>query len=279
MNVIFVCTGNTCRSPMAEGYLKSKNIDGLSVISRGFGTGEAANKNSVAAMQEAGIDISNHISRQITAKDVENADAIICMTDSHKNLLVSMGVPKDKITVLSGGIPDPFGGDLNVYRKCRDMIFDGINALIKSGFFGGTVITVANSSDIADISNIEKSVFSTPWSEKAISESMNSGTKFFVAKQNGQTVGYMGISEIAKEGYVTNVAVLERFRNRGIGTKLLQYVINSEKSNLEFISLEVRVSNTNAVSLYQKLGFEKVGLRRRFYSNPTEDAIIMTIKF
>ena len=67
MNVIFVCTGNTCRSPMAEYYLKSKNLNDVSVKSRGFSGGDSANEKSIAVMKEVGIDISNHISKNITA--------------------------------------------------------------------------------------------------------------------------------------------------------------------------------------------------------------------
>lgn len=89
----------------------------------------------------------------------------------------------------------------------------------------------------------------------------------------------MGISKIAGEGYVTNVAVLPPFRRKGIGETLLRYVISGSKSELEFISLEVRVSNEAAVSLYKKLGFETVGMRKRFYTNPVEDALIMTKRF
>ena len=89
----------------------------------------------------------------------------------------------------------------------------------------------------------------------------------------------MGISKIAGEGYVTNIAVLPEHRRLGIGKKILEFVIQKSKDELEFISLEVRVSNHAAISLYEKLGFKNVGLRKRFYTNPTEDAIIMTKHF
>lgn len=279
MNIVFLCTGNTCRSPMAEGYLKSKNIPDVSVISCGFSEGEPANPNAIAVMKEAGIDISNHISHTITEKIAEKADAIICMTESHKNILIQMGVDKKIISVLAGGIPDPFGGDLEIYRKCRDLIFASIDKLISNGFFNEIYIKIADSSDIGDISNIEKSVFTDPWSEKSIRESMLAGTKFFTAVYKGKIVGYMGLSEISGEGYVTNIAVLKNFRRKGIATALLQYVIKSEKNLLEFISLEVRISNKNAISLYEKLGFENAGIRKRFYTNPIEDALIMTKNF
>ncbi len=279
MNVIFVCTGNTCRSPMAEYYLKSKNLNDISVSSRGFSAGDKANSNSVEVMAEVGIDISKHISSYITPTDIQNADHIICMTDSHKQMLVLSGADQNKISVLGNGIPDPYGCDIETYRKCRDNIFENINNLISMDFFNTTKIQIATTDNIKDIAKIEQQSFSTPWSENSILESMNSGTYFYVALFNGAVAGYMGVSKIAGEGYVTNIAVLPEYRNQGIGSKILEYVIKDCQQTLEFISLEVRVSNQTAISLYKKFGFKQVGLRKRFYTNPTEDAIIMTKYF
>lgn len=279
MNIIFVCTGNTCRSPIAEYYLKSKNLEDVCVSSRGFSAGEPANPNSVAVMNEAGIDIGSHISRHITADEAKHADKIICMTESHKQLLVSLGLDKNRISVLSGGIPDPFGCDIDTYRNCRDSIFAGIDKLIKNGFFNNITVSAATVDDIAAIASIEKQSFSTPWSQNAIRESMAAGTSFYVARIKNEIAGYMGLSKIAGEGYVTNVAVLPSFRRKGIGNALLEYVINDCKKELEFISLEVRASNDAAISLYKKFGFIKAGMRKRFYTHPDEDALIMTKNF
>ncbi len=274
MNIIFVCTGNTCRSPMAEGYLKSKNILGVNVQSRGFSNGETANEKSVAVMNEIGIDISHHISRSVTADDIKNTDKFICMTAGHKSLLLSLGAKN--VSVLGDGIPDPFGLDITVYRNCRDKIFTEIDALMCNSFFDDISITLATENDISPIAEIEKVCFSTPWSENSILESMNAKTVFYVARKSNSVAGYMGVSIIAGEGYVTNVAVLPKFRRQGIGEKLLSSVIKNHKDELDFISLEVRVSNDAAISLYKKMGFEIVGTRKRFYEHPTEDALIMT---
>ncbi len=108
---------------------------------------------------------------------------------------------------------------------------------------------------------------------------MNAKTFFYVASVGGVTAGYMGISIIAGEGYVTNIAVLPRFRKQGVALCILNTVIENHKNDLDFISLEVRVSNDAAISLYKKLGFEMVGTRKRFYEHPTEDALIMTKTF
>lgn len=279
MNIIFVCTGNTCRSPMAEGYLKSKDLPNLNVTSRGFSGGDTANKKSIAVMNEIGIDISSHISKIVTADDIQATDKFICMTNGHKGLLLSMGVKENDVFVLGDGIPDPYGFDIDVYRSCRDKIIDEIEKLIKNGFFNKAEILAASPDDIPDIAAIEKACFPTPWSEGAILDSMNSKTHFYIAKISDITAGYMGVSIICGEGYVTNIAVLPRFRRHGIAEHILDTVIKKHKNELDFISLEVRVSNNAAISLYKKLGFEIVGTRKRFYEHPIEDAYIMTKNF
>lgn len=131
-NIVFVCTGNTCRSPMAEGYLKSKKSTGYKIISRGLAAdGESAAENSVSVMSEVGIDITGHISTQMSYDDAERADVIVCMSASHADTLEALGVDKLKCYVL--GIPDPFGCDIEVYRACRDNIFEAIDELIEDG--------------------------------------------------------------------------------------------------------------------------------------------------
>lgn len=130
--IVFVCTGNTCRSPMAEGYLKSKKDKGYEIISRGLSAdGSPAATHSVAVMLEKGIDISSHKSTQMTYADTEGADAIICMSSSHAELLEALGFDKLKIYVL--GINDPLGGDIDTYRRCRDEIFEVIDEFIEDG--------------------------------------------------------------------------------------------------------------------------------------------------
>ncbi len=130
--VVFVCTGNTCRSPMAEGYLKSIKNKGYEIISRGLSAdGSPAATHSVNAMLEKGIDITGHLSRQMTYEDAEKADVIVCMSASHADVLEALGIDKLKIFVL--GINDPFGGDMDTYRTCRDEIFGAIDEFIEDG--------------------------------------------------------------------------------------------------------------------------------------------------
>ena len=83
----------------------------------------------------------------------------------------------------------------------------------------------------------------------------------------------MGLQVFCGEGYVTNVAVLPEYRRQGIAQKLILKELENE---MDFITLEVRKSNAPAINLYQKMGFENVGIRPRFYTAPDEDAVIMT---
>lgn len=281
MNILFVCTGNTCRSPMAEGYLRSKKLDGITVLSRGLACdGSPVSLNSKTAMAEVGIDISGHISQQISDRDIENADKIICLSPSHMAALLSVGVPENKLFVLGNGISDPFGGDLPIYRRCRDEIFAAIDELQKDGFFGNICIVPLEERHIKDIAKLESLCFSEPWSEDGILEAYRLGTKFFVAENSKQLMGYIGIKAVIDEGYITNVAVYPRYRRTGVATALLSKVFEyAEEKRLSFVSLEVRASNTAAVSLYQKTGFKEEGRRKDFYRLPREDALIMTKRF
>lgn len=129
-----------------------------------------------------------------------------------------------------------------------------------------------------EISELEKQCFNRPWSKKSLeSELSNKNAVFTVAKLNDKIVGYVGMYDILKEGYINNIAVNKKFRNMGVGTELLNYLIRYANNNdLEFITLEVRESNDNAIRLYKKLGFKKVGIRKNFYSNPLENAILFT---
>lgn len=281
MNILFVCTGNTCRSPMAEGYLRSKELDGITVISRGLASdGSPVSLNSKTAMAEVGIDISGHISRQITDRDIKNADKIICLSPSHRAVLLSAGVPQEKLYILGKGISDPFGGDITVYRRCRDEIFAAIDKLQKDGFFGNICIVPLEQRHIKDIARLEALCFSEPWSEEGILEAYRLGTKFFIAENSKQLMGYIGIKAVIDEGYITNVAVYPQYRGIGVATALINKVFDfAKEKGLSFVSLEVRASNTAAVSLYEKTGFKEEGRRKDFYRLPREDALIMTKRF
>lgn len=275
MNILFVCTGNTCRSPMAEGYLKSFGLPDFNVESRGLSdSGLPVSENSATAMREIGIDIGNHISKRLSKEDIENADIIVCMSASHfESLAPFCG---DKLYLLGKSVSDPYGGSLETYRNCRDEIIKGINEM-----FGYLKVKPIERKHIGEIAKLERVCFSTPWSEDGIAESLANGTKFYAfCDSKNKVMGYIGISCVIDEGYVTNVAVFPEYRNKGIATALLKKCFyEAGKIPLCFISLEVRESNKTAISLYEKLGFKVEGQRKNFYSAPKEDALIMTKRF
>lgn len=137
--VLYVCTGNTCRSPMAEGiFNKLAKEYGLDIVAESAGLntrdGLPASENAIKACAEIDIDISNHKSRYFSKINLDEYSRFITMSFDHTNLLIEMGVPHNMIEVLSGsdhGVPDPYGFGMGIYRSCRDIIKRSIEKSIK----------------------------------------------------------------------------------------------------------------------------------------------------
>ena len=101
---------------------------------------------------------------------------------------------------------------------------------------------------------------------------------FLVAERDGQAVGYVGCQTVLDEGYITNVAVSPDARRQGIARTLIEKLTaEARAAGLAFVTLEVRVSNAPAIALYEGAGFGRVGVRKNFYTAPTEDAVLMTL--
>ena len=134
------------------------------------------------------------------------------------------------------------------------------------------------SGHLDDVYIIETECFSHPWSKQSLEEELNNETSLFlVAKEENEVIGYIGMSIVIDEGYIFNVAVRESYRNKGVATALINELVTyGKKNNFSFITLEVRESNFPAISLYSKFGFIKAGERKDYYSNPKENAILMT---
>lgn len=131
--------------------------------------------------------------------------------------------------------------------------------------------------DVERISQLEEETFSMPWSRDVFLKMIEKeDARYYVAEADGEVVGGCGVLMIAGEGDITNVVIDKKYRNQGIGTKMLQYLIEDGYQNgLTAFTLEVRVSNQNAIHVYEKLGFFSEGIRPNFYEKPTEDAMIM----
>lgn len=118
------------------------------------------------------------------------------------------------------------------------------------------------------------------WTADGIRETVARNGYYYAAFLGGAFVGSAGFTAVLDEGYITNIAVHPDFRRRGAASELTKAVIEKAKElKLSFLSLEVRESNAAAISLYEKFGFSNVGRRKNFYSEPTEDAVIMTLNF
>ena len=134
------------------------------------------------------------------------------------------------------------------------------------------------SGHLDDVYIIETECFSHPWSRQSLENELNNETSLFlVAKEENEVIGYIGMSIVIDEGYIFNVAVRESYRNKGVATALINELVTyGKKNNFSFITLEVRESNLPAISLYSKFGFIKAGERKDYYSNPKENAILLT---
>lgn len=131
--------------------------------------------------------------------------------------------------------------------------------------------------DIAQVAEIERQIFSIPWSEKAFRNSMESdNTIYIVAKENNNVAGYAGMYLSFEEGNITNVAVNPLSRRKGIGEKIVRDILNrAYEKGVRDVFLEVRETNSVAIALYEKIGFKEEGIRKNFYDKPRENALIM----
>ena len=139
------------------------------------------------------------------------------------------------------------------------------------------IISNVTADDISEINLIEQTSFTDPWTAEGLHDALSDALGIFLkaTDENGQLTGYIIGSCDGFSGYIEKAAVLPSARRSGTGTALLAAFRKRLPPEAESISLEVRHSNKPAIKMYEKYGFEQIGIRKGFYSSPTEDAIVM----
>lgn len=143
----------------------------------------------------------------------------------------------------------------------------------------GLVLEYLRQEHIPQLVEIEKACFSDPWSyDGFLYEVTNPRAVFLLAVQNGEVLGYIGMHHIFDIGYIANVAVKEAYRRQGVAGFLMEHIMAYAKKNkLDSLTLEVRENNLAAQNFYKNYGFAEVGVRKNYYSNPTEHGLIWTV--
>lgn len=138
-------------------------------------------------------------------------------------------------------------------------------------------IVKMSAAHVPQVARLERLCFCDPWSEKSIaSELQNPLSLWLVAQEDGRVLGYVGSQTVLDESDMMNVAVDPEFRRQGIARALIEALIAAlAEGGSRCLRLEVRVSNESARSLYERMGFRKLGLRKNYYQNPREDALIL----
>lgn len=140
------------------------------------------------------------------------------------------------------------------------------------------IIRRGEEKDILAIEELEKQCFATPWSYESLKYDIveNNRALYLVAEIEGEIVGYVGIWKIVDEGHITNVAVSPAHRRKHIASALLETLFRvTERAGVVQHTLEVRAGNEGAIKLYEGFGFKEAGLRKGYYEDNGEDAIIM----
>lgn len=134
--------------------------------------------------------------------------------------------------------------------------------------------------DVESVYAIELATFPTPWTLDSFYYELNENqfSHYLVAKEDGKLIGFCGMWLVIDAAQITNVAVIETARGRGIGEALMREAIRvAREANMDVMSLEVRVTNKVAQNLYRKLGFEDGGIRKGYYTDNQEDALVMWV--
>jgi ribosomal-protein-alanine N-acetyltransferase len=138
-------------------------------------------------------------------------------------------------------------------------------------------MVIMTADHVAQVAQLEKLCFADPWSESSITSELNNPLSLWlVAEEDGCVLGYIGSQTVMGEADMMNVAVHPEYRRRGIAQALVNGLIDALRCNdVTSLTLEVRATNEPAKRMYEKLGFQQVGVRKNYYRHPREDALIL----
>ena len=283
LKFLFVTTSDVCRGPMCtlmfRELIRKSGVEDVEIFHAGMKVkegGEPPIPSVAAALERQGLSADGYCAGALTDELLETADFIICPTEGILSSL-TYAAESSKLFCLRGGVSEPgFGSD-----KTYDRLAYEIENCLSDLYLRRVEVRAVpmRMEHIPRIAEIERACFKKPWTEQMLIDELTvPGARFFAAVDSkGETVGYVGANNNAGEVYLGDVAVLPSRSGMGIGTVLLNRLISvCIAEEAEFISLEVRKSNLSGRRLYERCGFREVGRRPSFYSQPTEDAIVMT---
>jgi len=276
MNILFLCTGNTCRSPMAAAlFSRMAHVD---TESAGLyaAEGQPAAAHMLALAEEYHVNINGHRSRLVSFEMLEQAEFIVCLSAAHA-MRVKDHAAHEKIRVLGGGIADPFGGSLEEYRACAEEMNAAMPSLRKDIFCPCRMVP-AREEHLPAFVALQRAVFCPPASEERLRERLEAPRAHTLTALLGDEVaGYISVDEISGEAFVDDVAVFPKYQRRGVGSALLARAeAGAILRGCEKIHLEAR-EHSPARALYAARGYREVGRRKDMYESPIEDGILMTL--
>lgn len=135
------------------------------------------------------------------------------------------------------------------------------------------MIRLIKKADVARLVELENELYQVPWTKEGFDIAFGKYAKFYVMELDGEIVGYIGYIDTGEEIDIAKVSVAKKYQGKGLAKKLMEHLILvSRNVGAKYITLEVRVSNMNAIKLYEKFNFQKMGLRKNYYEN--EDGLV-----